>query len=204
MSQPDGWIEGGGGDLWSDLTWTKRPDMAGSEAPAALQNAWVATVLAIRDVCGTLSDGTCHMMSLAAAPLVGRALGEPVTLCAGYGAFVGQGARVEFGFRWRPEKWARWIDGTKGAHLDPEADVHTWLETESHVIDLSTGDTMGDIGHTWSPMIHWPKRRFPKHPRETQPSSILLWRNSGSRDCHGAFGADRGRRHCAGDGDPLG
>ena len=179
MSQPDGWLEGGEGDLWADLTWTNRPDMTGSEAPAALQNAWVATVLAIRDVCGTLSNGTCHLINLAAAPLVEKALGERVALCAGYGAFVGQGARVEFGFRWRPDKWARWIDSAQGADLSPEADVHTWLETDTHVIDLSTGDTMGDIGHTWPPLIHWPKTRFPKHPREAQDQgSILLWRSA--------------------------
>ena len=178
MSQPDGWIEGGEGDLWADLTWTNRPDMTGSEAPAALQNAWAATVLAIRDVCGTLSNGTCHLINVAAAPLVERALGEHVAVCAGYGAFVGHGARLEFGFRWRPDKWARWIDDAKAAHLDPEADVHTWLETQTHVIDLSTGDTMGDIGHTWPPMIHWPNEIFPKHPREAQAGSILLWRNA--------------------------
>ena len=173
----DGWIEGGDGDLWAGLTWANRPDMTGSKAPS-LQDVWVATVLAIQDVCGTLSNGTCHLVNLAAAPLVEKALCKRVEVCAGYGAFLGQGARIELGFRWCPDKWTRWVDVGKGAHLDPEADVHTWLETQTHIIDLSTGDTMGDIGHTWPPMIHWPKEIFPKHPREAQAGSILLWRNA--------------------------
>lgn len=176
--QPAGWIAGGDGDLWRGLTWSKRPDMTGSEAPAPLQDVWVATILAIRNVCGTLSNGTCHLINVTAAPLVERVLGEHVAVCAGYGAFVGHGARLEFGFRWRPDKWARWIDGAKAAHMDPEADVHTWLETQTQVIDFSTGDTMGDVGHTWPPMIHWRKERFPKHPREARAGSILLWRSA--------------------------
>ena len=173
-----GWIAGGDGDLWPDLTWTDRPDMEGSGAADALQDVWVATVLAIRDLCGALGNGTCHLINVAAAPLVEQALGESVALCAGYGAFVGQGARLEFGFRWRPEKWGRWIDSSKGTHLGPEADVHTWLETQTQVIDLSTGDTMGDVGYTWPPLICWPKAVFPNHPREARElGSILLWRN---------------------------
>jgi hypothetical protein len=173
-----GWIEGGDSDLWADLTWANRPDMTGSQAPSLLQDVWVATILAIQDVCGALGNGTCHLINVAAAPLVESALEEQVVVCAGYGAFVGHGARIEFGFRWRPDKWARWIDGAKAAHLDPEGDVHTWLETRSHVVDFSTGDTMGDVGHTWPPLIHWAKSRFPQHPREAWAGSILLWRNA--------------------------
>jgi hypothetical protein len=46
------------------------------------------------------------------------------------------------------------------------------------VIDLSTGDTMGDLGYTWPPLICWPKAFFPSHPREArEPGSILLWRS---------------------------
>ena len=56
--------------------------------------------------------------------------------------------------------------------------MHTWLETQSQVIDLSTGDTMGDVGYTWPPLICWPKAIFPHHPREARAAgSILLWRN---------------------------
>jgi hypothetical protein len=105
-------------------------------------------MLAIRDLCGTVRNGMCHVINLAAAPLVVKALAEPVTPCAGFGAFIGDGRRVEFGFRWRPTKWAPWIDADKGAHLAAPQDVHTWLETKTHIVDFSTGDTMGDLGHT--------------------------------------------------------
>ena len=44
------------------------------------------------------------------------------------------------------------------------------------MIDLSTGDTMGDVGYTWPPLICWPNAVFPNHPSEArEPGSILLW-----------------------------
>jgi hypothetical protein len=110
-------VKGGEGDLFADLSWTNRPDMSGSEAPRRLQDAWVATVLAIRDLCGSVRNGSCHLINLAAAPLVAEALGEPVEACAGYGRFVGAGLRLEFGLRWRPSKWAEWIDASAAAHF---------------------------------------------------------------------------------------
>jgi len=170
---------GGRGDLFPELSWDNRPDFTGSEAPEPLQAAWVATVLAIRDLCGSVRNGSCHLINLAARPLVEQALGEPVEACAGFGAFIGAGGgRLEFGFRFRPEKWAQWIDADRAAHLTPEQDVHCWLETKTHVVDFSTGDTMGDVGHTWPPLIYWPKSKFPRHPREAREAgSILLWRH---------------------------
>jgi hypothetical protein len=73
--------------------------MAGSGASESLQDVWTATVLAIRDVYGSLNNGTCHLNNVAAAPLVEIALGERVTICAGFGAFDGRGGRIEFGAR---------------------------------------------------------------------------------------------------------
>jgi len=48
------WFHGGGGNLFPGLSWQNRPDMAGSEAPEALQDAWVATMLAIRLMVGRI------------------------------------------------------------------------------------------------------------------------------------------------------
>ena len=176
---PDPWLYGGSGDLFPEITWTCRPSMEGSEAPEALQDVWTATVMAIKWTTGSLRDGSCFLVNLVAAPLVEQALGEPVNRCAGYGAFIGSRRRIEFGFRWRPEKWANWIRADAGAHLSPTQDVHTWLETRSHIVDLSTGDDLGDVGHTWPPLIYWPKSRFPKHPREAKNAGdILLWRKA--------------------------
>ncbi len=85
--------------------------------------------------------------------------------------------------RWRPEKWARWIDATAGAHVSPLQDIHCWLETRTHIVDFTTGDTMGEGNDLWPPLIYWPKFRFPKHPREARaPGSILLWRNAKALD----------------------
>ena len=67
----------------------------------------------------------------------------------------------------------------RGGYVSPLQDIHGWLETRTHVIDFTTGDTMGESGDLWPPLIHWPKWRFPKHPREARaPGSILLWRNA--------------------------
>ena len=66
---------GGGGDLFPDLSWDNRPDMTGSEASEDLQRAWVATIMAIRDMRGTLRAGSCFLLNFAAAPLVEKVLG---------------------------------------------------------------------------------------------------------------------------------
>lgn len=123
------WRYGGSGDLFPDLTWDNRPDMTGSEAPQWLQDAWVATMLAMKDVLGVVKDGNCFLVNTTAGALVQEVLGEPVTPCAGYAAFIEPSGRIEFGMRWRPEKWARWIDANAGAHVSPVQDVHVWLET---------------------------------------------------------------------------
>jgi hypothetical protein len=44
-------------------------------------------------------------------------------------------------------------------------------------------DTLGESGDLWPPLIHWPKWRLPKHPREARAlGSILLWRNAKALD----------------------
>lgn len=174
------WLCGGGGDLFPDLTWTNRPDMTGSEAPEALQDAWVATMLSIKMMVGRVAEGSCFLVNLTAYPLVQRVLGETVNPCAGYGGFVGATRTMQIGHRWRPSKWADYIDGSASAHLRPLQDVHTWLETQTHIVDFTTGDTMGDIDGEWPPLIYWPKWKMPKHPRETRGRdgvTMLLWRN---------------------------
>ena len=80
---------------------------------------------------------------MTAAPLAQEVLGEPVNACAGYAGFVERTGRSEFGMRWRPDKWGKWIDATSGAHVSPLQDIHVWLETRTHVIDFTMGDTMG-------------------------------------------------------------
>ena len=177
------WAYGGSGDLFPDLTWDNRPSFAGSEAPERLQDAFVATVLAIKDMMGALREGSCFYINLAAAPLVQKVLGEPVKLCAGYGAFIGNRGKFECGFQFRPDKWADWIDVAAGAHLSPIADVHCWLESATRIIDLSTGDTMGDPDCTWPPLVYWKRWRFPKSPLQANQArkdgpTILLWRNA--------------------------
>jgi hypothetical protein len=173
------WRYGGDGDLFPDLTWTNRPDMTGSEAPQFLQDAWTAVFLAIKDVLGAAKNGGCFLINMTAGPLVQEVLGEPVAPCAGYAAFIERNARIEFGMRWRPEKWSRWIDASAGAHVRPVQDIHVWLETHTHVIDFTTGDSMEGGSFSWPPLIYRQKSCFPKHPREArEPGSILLWRNA--------------------------
>lgn len=47
---------------------------------------------------------------------------------------------------------------------------------------------MGDGSYCWPPLIHWPKWRFPKHPREArEPGSILLWRNAKALNAVGSL-----------------
>ena len=53
----DTWVYGGRGDLFAGLSWGNRPDFAGSKAPKDLEDAWVATVLAMRDVHGGIKLG---------------------------------------------------------------------------------------------------------------------------------------------------
>jgi hypothetical protein len=56
-------------------------------------------------------------VNLAAAPLVEKVLGESIIPCAGYGAFIASDElRLQFGLRWRPAKWAKWIHARQ---LDP-------------------------------------------------------------------------------------
>ena len=79
--------------------------------------------------------------------------------------------------------WAKWIDAGEGAHVSPLQDIHCWLETGTHIVDFTMGDTMGESNDLWPPLIYWPKFRFPKHPREARaPGSILLWRNAKALD----------------------
>lgn len=172
------WQYGGAGNLFPNLTWSNRPDMTGSEAPHALQDAWVATFMAMQDVLGAVKNGNCVLIGLTAGALVQDVLGEPVSPCAGYAGFVERNGRSEFGMRWRPEKWAKWIDADAGSHVSPAEDIHVWFETRTHIVDFTTGDTMGDNSYLWPPLIYWPKWRMPKHPREAcEPGSILLWRH---------------------------
>ena len=153
--------------------------MAGSEASEALQRAWVAVIMAIQGELGSVKDGNCFLINMTAGPLAEHVLGEPVHPCAGYAGFVERNGRSEFGMRWRPDKWSKWIDANAGAHVNPLQDVHVWLETTTHVVDFTMGDTMGEANDLWPPLIFWPKWRFAKHPREArEPGSILLWRNA--------------------------
>ena len=72
---------------------------------------------------------------------------------------------------------------SESAHVSPLQVIHCWLETRTHVIDFTTGDTLGKSGDLWPPLIHWPKFRFSKHPREARaPGSILLGRNAKALD----------------------
>ena len=122
----DQWQFGGGGDLFPDLGWANRPDMTGSEAPRELQDAWVAIALAVGlELGGRLRNGACYYINLAGWPIVQHVLGEPVTPCAGYAGFVSEHhGRFECGFRWRPDKWAKWIDANEARHLTPLQDIH--------------------------------------------------------------------------------
>ncbi len=157
--------------------------MARSEASEELQRAWVAVIMAIQSELGSVKDGNCFLINMTAGPLAEHVLGEPVHACAGYAGFVERTGRSEYGMRWRPEKWGKWIDATEGAHVSPLQDIHVWLETHTHVIDFTMGDTLGEANDLWPPLIYWTKMRFPKHPREARaPGSILLWRNAKALD----------------------
>ena len=140
---------GGSGELFPDITWNNRPDMAGSEASETLQMAWVAVIMAIQGELGSVKDGNCFLINMTAGPLAEHVLGEPVHPCAGYAGFVERTGRSEFGMRWRPEKWSKWIDANAGAHVIPLQDVHVWLETATHVVDFTMGDTMGERPTTY-------------------------------------------------------
>ena len=50
--------------------------------------------------------------------------------------------------------------------MSPLQDVPCWLETRTHVIDFTTGDTMGEANDLWPPLIYSPKVRFAQHPHE--------------------------------------
>ncbi len=180
--QETGWLYGGSDVLFPGLTWATRPNMAGSEASEDLQRAWVATIMAIQDVLGAVKNGNCFLVAMTAGPLAEHVLGEPVQPCAGYAGFVERTGRSEYGMRWRPDKWAKWIDAGGGAHVSPVQDIHSWLETRTHIVDF----TMGEANDLWPPLIYWPKFQFPKHPREArEPGSILLWRNAKALDAIG-------------------
>ena len=105
---------------------------------------------------------------MTAGPLAEHVLGEPVQPCAGYAGFVERTGRSEYGMRWRPEKWAKWIDASNAARVSPLQDYHCWLETHTHVIDFTTGDTMGESGDLW-PLVYG-KDALPKaSPRGPRP-----------------------------------
>ena len=110
--------------------------MAGSEASEALQRAWVATIMAIQDVLGAVKNGNCHLVNLTAGPLVEHVLNEPVQASAGYAAFCERTGRSEYGMRWRPDKWAKWIDAKAGVHVSPMQDIHRPAGTNG----AATGD----------------------------------------------------------------
>ena len=136
-----------------------------------------------KDVLGSVKNGNCFLVNVTAGPLVQHVLGEPVQPCAGYAAFVERSGRSEYGLRHRPEKWAKWIDASEGAHVSPLQDIHCWLETRTHIVDFTMGDTMGEANDLWPPLICWPKWRLAKHPREARrPGSILLWRSTKALD----------------------
>jgi hypothetical protein len=169
------WIYGGSGDLFPDLTWENRPDMTGSEAPEILQNVWVAVMLATREKLSAITPGSCFVTALAAAPVIQALFDKTAVPCAGYAGFVDEHGRGEWGFRWAAAKWSDWIDRNAGLHLLPWQDVHCWVETATHVVDLST-DRDG------KPLLYRPKWQMPKHPREARGQkpgehTILLWRN---------------------------
>jgi hypothetical protein len=157
----DDWIYGGSGDLFQGLTWENRPDMSGSRAPEVLRHIWTAVMLATRDKLGAIRPGSCFVTALAAEPVIQAVFDKTAIACAGFAGFVDHLGRGEWGFRWRPEKWSSWIRADEGAHLPPWSDVHTWVETNTHVIDLST-DRDG------KPLLYRPKWQMPKHPREAR------------------------------------
>lgn len=175
------WTQGGTVEIWPDLTWTSRPDMTGSEAPPCLQDAWTATVLAIRELEHEVRNGWCFLLNLTGAPLAEYVLKEAVTPCSGYAGFMERGRLRQSGLRWRPEKWSRYVNAEAGAHLSAIADQHTWAETSTHIVDFYGGMTPV-AGGIWPPLMFWPKTRFPKHPRDVQPGSVLLWRSAKSLD----------------------
>ena len=176
-------------DLLPGLCWDTRPDVTGSRAPEDLQRAWVATAMAIREIVGAVTPGRCLWLNFVARPLVENLLGEPVRLRAGFAMFVTGPGGADcswFGNQYCPDKWRQGF----GMPLIPptEHDFHAWLETETHVIDLSPFQVApmmedsnehypikGALG-TWPPMLYWPKRELPKHPREAwEDRKLLVW-----------------------------
>lgn len=180
-----GWTFGGRGDFFANLTWTNRPaDLARSEAPQAVQDAWVAVIMAIQQAHGALRRGSCFYVNLVAAPLLLKVLGEPVKLCAGYAGFIERGQKIETGFRWRPGKWRNWIDARAGRELGPLEDIHCWLETDSHLIDFDGGT--GDPADVWPPIIYRAKNTLAKHPQEAKGAgAILIWSDVRAREIVG-------------------
>jgi hypothetical protein len=141
--------------------------------------------MAVQQAQGGLRRGSCYYLNLAGAPLVQQVLGEPVQLCAGFGAWYERRSKLQTGFRWRPAKWADWIDRDAGQALDPLADVHCWLETATHLIDLDGGTGASD--DVWPPIIYRSKSTLLKHPRDAQGAGdILLWRSAEARELVGS------------------
>jgi hypothetical protein len=184
-TRTDGWFFGGCGDYFPELTWENRPpDMARSQAPEVLQDAWTAVVMAVQQAHGGLRRGSCYWLNLAGAPLAQMVLGEPVNLCAGFAAFFERRTKIQTGFRWRPPKWVGWIDRDAGSHVAPTEDVHCWLETATHLIDFDGG--VGAPDDVWPPLIYRPKTTLLKHPRDAQGAGdILLWRSIEARELVG-------------------
>jgi hypothetical protein len=116
---------------------------------------------------GGLRDGSCYYLNLAGWPIVQQVLGEPVQACAGYAGFVSQRGRAECGFRWRPDKWRDLIDADTARHLTPLQDLHVWLETKRHVIDLSpaiASATRRTSGRRWCTGPSWSCRVIRARP----------------------------------------
>jgi hypothetical protein len=182
--RPKRWFTGGRGDFFPDLTWENRPaDLARSGAPQVLQDAWVATVMAVQQAHGGLRNGSCYHLNLSGAPLVQLVLGEPVELCAGYAGFAEHHGLIQTGFRWRPSKWADWIDASEGARMQPLQDLHCWLETPSFYLDFDGGIGGDDI---WPPLIYRRKSTLPRHPRDVRDAgNVLTWANAEARELVG-------------------
>jgi hypothetical protein len=178
-------------NLLSDLTRETRPDMTHSGASEDLQRAWVATVMAYREVRGAIAEGHCLAVNLVAKAMLPSVLGEDPALCAGFAFFgTGPGAadNCDFGRRYRLEKWRDLYQYESEAE-PAEHDFHVWLETATHIVDFTTFQiapmmrasneaflVKGREG-MWPPLICWAKRDLPKHPREAWGDrKLLLWR----------------------------
>lgn len=182
-------------DLLPALTWETRPDMTHSGAPEDLQRAWVAVVMAYREIFGAITEGECLPLNMAAGQIVSHVLDEDVDLCGGFALFVtGKGAAdsAEFGRRFCPDKWRKHLyHGVITPAVPDENDFHVWLETKTHVIDFTTFQiapmmrtsneafpVKGAEG-TFPPMLYWAKSALPQHLREAWGDrKLLLWRAS--------------------------